>query len=90
MGEGNKNRILYYDVIRAVACLSVLIIHFNASFSAWSGGVFTYPNAVFPNNIFNNSVYLGDFGVSLSTESDSFLFILCSGWRGLLPRRWGL
>lgn len=65
MGEGNKNRILYYDVIRAVACLSVLIIHFNASFSAWSGGVFTYPNAVFPNNIFNNSVYLGDFGVSL-------------------------
>lgn len=63
--EKSKDRILYYDVIRTVACLSVLIIHFNASFSAWSGGVFTYPNAVFYNNIFNNSVYLGDFGVSL-------------------------
>ena len=63
--EKSKNRILYYDVIRAVACLSVIIIHFNASFSAWSGGVFTYPNAVFPNFIFNQSVYLGDFGVSL-------------------------
>ena len=63
--EKSKNRILYYDVIRAVACLSVIIIHFNASFSAWSGRVFTYPNAVFPNFIFNQSVYLGDFGVSL-------------------------
>lgn len=63
--EKRKDRIFYYDVIRAVACLSVIIIHFNASFSAWSGGVFTYPNAIFSNNIFNNSVYLGDFGVSL-------------------------
>lgn len=63
--EKRKDQIFYYDVIRAVACLSVIIIHFNASFSAWSGGVFTYPNAVFPNFIFNQSVYLGDLGVSL-------------------------
>ena len=63
--EKRKDRVFYYDAIRVVACLSVIIIHFNASFSAWSGGVFTYPNAVFPNFIFNQSVYLGDFGVSL-------------------------
>lgn len=63
--EKSKTRVFYYDVIRAVACMSILTIHFNASFSAWSGGTFTYPNAVFPNHIFNQSVYLGDFGVSL-------------------------
>ena len=63
-----KGRIFYYDMIRMVACLCILTIHFNASFSAYSGGIggaFTYPNAVFPNYIFNQSIYLGDFGVSL-------------------------
>lgn len=63
--EKNKNRIFYYDVIRLIACLSILTIHFNASFCAYSGGIFTYPNTVFPIYIFNKSVYLGDFGVSL-------------------------
>lgn len=63
----NKTRshVFAYDVIRVVACLCVLTIHFNASFSAWSGGIFVYQNSVFPNYIFNQSVYLGDFGVSL-------------------------
>lgn len=63
--ENSNNRVFYYDVIRLIACLSVLTIHFNASFSAYSGNVFIYPNAVFPNYIFHQSVYLGDFGVSL-------------------------
>lgn len=63
----NKTRshVFAYDVIRVVACLCVLTIHFNAAFSAWSGGIFVYQNSVFPNYIFNQSVYLGDFGVSL-------------------------
>lgn len=63
--EKVKNHVFAYDVVRAVACLSVITAHFNTSFSAWSGGVFTYPNSVFPNHLFNQSVYLGDFGVSL-------------------------
>ena len=41
--ENSKNRVFYYDVIRLIACLSVLTIHFNASFSAYSGDVFSTP-----------------------------------------------
>lgn len=58
-------RVIYYDIIRVIACFCILTIHFNASFSAWSGGAFLYQNSVLPNYLFRQCVYLGDFGVSL-------------------------
>lgn len=63
--ERRTKRVYYYDVIRVIACFCILAIHFSASFSGWTGGVFLYPNSILPNYIFNNSIYLGSFGVSL-------------------------
>lgn len=63
--ERRSERIVYYDVIRIIACFCILSIHFNASFSAYFGGMFLYPNSVLPNYLFDQSVYLGGFGVSL-------------------------
>lgn len=58
--EQTKERIFSYDVIRAIACLCVLTIHFNTSFSAWTEGVFTYSNSVFPSYIFNQIYAAGN------------------------------
>lgn len=61
----SKPRIVYLDIIRVLACLSVATVHFNASFSQWTNGTFVFPNSVFPNMLFNHGIYLGSFGVSL-------------------------
>jgi len=63
--EQKSGRVVYYDVIRLIACFCILTIHFNASFSVYVNGIFFYPNSVLPNYLFNQSVYLGGFGVSL-------------------------
>lgn len=65
MAAEKKHRIVYYDILRAIACLCILTIHFNASFSGFNGESFLYPNAVISYNLFNNNIYMGSFGVSL-------------------------
>lgn len=60
-----NNRSISFDVIRIVACLCILIIHFNASVSGWEQfNSFQYPNHLIPNNVLGG-VYLGDLGVGI-------------------------
>lgn len=59
-----KRRIICFDWIRVFSCLCVLIVHFNASISAYNGS-FVYPNSIIPNFYLDNRVYLGGIGVSL-------------------------
>lgn len=55
-----RPRLFYLDLIRTVALISILIIHFNASVT----GYFTYPSRLF-GSILPFGIYLGDFGSSL-------------------------
>lgn len=57
-------RRIEYDVIRIFACLTILIIHFNATVCGWSNGQFVYNNTLIPNYYFD-CVYLGEIGNSL-------------------------
>lgn len=61
-----KPRLFYLDLIRAVALISILIIHFNASVT----GYFTLPHKLFTSTL-PFGIYLGDFG--------STLFFIVSG-----------
>ena len=61
-----KPRLFYLDLIRAVALISILIIHFNASVT----GYFTLPHQLFTSTL-PFGIYLGDFG--------STLFFIVSG-----------
>lgn len=60
-----SNRITGFDVIRIFACLCVTIVHFNATVSQWTNGVFVYSNSIIPNHYLENRLYLGSIGVSL-------------------------
>ena len=55
-----KKRLFYLDMIRVIALLCILIIHFNATVT----GYFTLPSKLFPNTL-PFGIYLGDFGSSL-------------------------
>lgn len=61
-----KPRLFYLDLIRTVALISILIIHFNASVT----GYFTFPHKLFTSTL-PFGIYLGDFG--------STLFFIVSG-----------
>lgn len=61
-----KPRLFYLDLIRTVALISILIIHFNASVT----GYFTLPHKLFTSTL-PFGIYLGDFG--------STLFFIVSG-----------
>jgi len=57
-------RLLSLECIRIIACLCILIIHFNAQVCGWSQyGRFAYSNNLVPNNYWD--VYLGEIGVGL-------------------------
>ena len=60
-----RKRLAYLDVIRIVACLCILIIHFDASICGFdTTGKFTYiQNTLIPNTYWG--VYLGDIGTGL-------------------------
>lgn len=55
-----KPRLFYLDFVRAVALLSILVVHFNATVT----GYFTYPSRLF-GSVLPFGIYLGDFGSSL-------------------------
>ena len=55
-----KPRLFYLDLIRTVALVSILIIHFNATVT----GYFTLPSHLFGSTL-PFGIYLGDFGSSL-------------------------
>lgn len=55
-----KKRLFYLDLIRAVALVAILIIHFNATVT----GYFTLPHKLFA-SVLPFGIYLGDFGSSL-------------------------
>lgn len=55
-----KQRLFYLDLIRAVALLCILVIHFNAAVT----GYFTLPSKLF-GSVLPFGIYLGDFGSSL-------------------------
>lgn len=61
-----KPRLFYLDLIRTVALISILIIHFNATVT----GYFTLPHKLFTSTL-PFGIYLGDFG--------STLFFIVSG-----------
>lgn len=61
-----RPRLFYLDLIRTVALISILIIHFNASVT----GYFTLPHKLFTSTL-PFGIYLGDFG--------STLFFIVSG-----------
>lgn len=61
-----KPRLFYLDLIRTVALISILVIHFNASVT----GYFTLPHKLFTSTL-PFGIYLGDFG--------STLFFIVSG-----------
>lgn len=61
-----KPRLFYLDLIRTVALICILIIHFNASVT----GYFTLPHKLFTSTL-PFGIYLGDFG--------STLFFIVSG-----------
>ena len=63
--ESMKKRIVSLDVIRVFSCLCVLLVHFNAAISGWTGGIFVYPNSLLGNYILSGRVYIGGLGVSL-------------------------
>ena len=60
-----RNRLAYLDIIIIVACLCILIIHFDASICGYdTTGNFTYMhNTLIPNAYWG--VYLGDIGTGL-------------------------
>ena len=60
-----RKRLAYLDIIRIVACLCILIIHFDASICGYDTiGNFTYiQNSLMPNAYWG--VYLGDIGTGL-------------------------
>lgn len=55
-----RPRLFYLDLIRSVALLSILVIHFNATVT----GYFAYPSRLFGSTL-PFGIYLGDFGSSL-------------------------
>lgn len=55
-----RPRLFYLDLIRSVALLSILVIHFNATVT----GYFAYPSKLFGSTL-PFGIYLGDFGSSL-------------------------
>lgn len=55
-----RPRLFYLDLIRAIALICILIIHFNAAVT----GYFTYPSKLF-GSVLPFGIYLGDFGSSL-------------------------
>lgn len=57
---GEKQRLFYLDLIRAVALVCILVIHFNAAVT----GYFTLPSKLF-GSVLPFNIYLGDFGSSL-------------------------
>lgn len=61
-----RPRLFYLDLIRTVALISILMIHFNASVT----GYFTLPHKLFTSTL-PFGIYLGDFG--------STLFFIVSG-----------
>lgn len=61
-----KKRLFYLDLIRTVALVCILIVHFNATVT----GYFTYPSLLFGSTL-PGGIYLGDFG--------STLFFIVSG-----------
>lgn len=61
-----RPRLFYLDLIRTVALICILIIHFNASVT----GYFTLPHKLFTSTL-PFGIYLGDFG--------STLFFIVSG-----------
>lgn len=61
-----RPRLFYLDLIRTVALISILVIHFNASVT----GYFTLPHKLFTSTL-PFGIYLGDFG--------STLFFIVSG-----------
>ena len=64
LDEGRKWRI-DLDVIRLFACLTILLIHFNASVCGYDiAGNFIYPNQLVPIYYFR-CVYLGEIGNNL-------------------------
>lgn len=60
-----RKRRIDFDVIRIFACLTILMIHFNASVSGYDySGQFLFQNGIVPNFYFG-CVYLGEIGNSL-------------------------
>ena len=55
-----KQRLFYLDLIRAVALVCILVLHFNAAVT----GYFTLPSKLF-GSVLPFNIYLGDFGSSL-------------------------
>lgn len=55
-----KERIIYFDLIKLIATLSVFFCHFTRSLEA-NGVIFDFK--ILPDTVF--SIYLGSFGVSL-------------------------
>lgn len=64
MPAEKRGRVVFLDIARIFACLCILTVHFDASVSGYSGGVFQYPNSVIP-YLWFGGLYLGDIGVSL-------------------------
>lgn len=78
MKKQNK-RLVCFDLIRVFSCLCVIIAHFNASMSGWTGSALLYANSIIPSNYLGGRVYIGDIGVSL--------FFLLSGAAQMLSYR---
>lgn len=69
-----------FDVIRIFACLTILMIHFNASVSGYDySGQFLFNNGIVPNYYFD-CIYLGEIGNSL-------FFILSGASLMLKPKK---
>lgn len=77
-----RQRVFYFDLIRAFSCLCIMTVHFNASISGWTNGQFVYGNSLVPNYYLNGRVYLGGIGVSL--------FFMLSGATLMMSYRGGL
>lgn len=80
MSTNASKRIAGLDLIRLVACLFVCIVHFNAAVCTYQNGTFVYgSNAIVPNFLLGNRIYLGTLGVKL--------FFLVSGASLVLSHR---
>ena len=60
MGKSQRERILYFDLIKLIAMLCVFVCHFTRSLEAAGVG---FDFKILPDTVF--SVYLGSFGVTL-------------------------
>ena len=60
MGKSQRERILYFDLIKLIAMLCVFVCHFTRSLEA---AVVGFDFKILPDTVF--SVYLGSFGVTL-------------------------